>query len=149
MQFKVPQNVQREDTIVGPLTLKQLIILAFGGGIAYTIYVSLAVTYYVEIWLPPVGLVAAITMAFAFLKVHNMSFHIFLMRLAAHFLVPRKRKWMKGADSVHIELTAAEKNQIIKPKTIINNQKSFDKIDEITKILDNYGNTLTQLSTKK
>lgn len=27
MQYKIPQNVQLEDKIVGPLTLKQLIIV--------------------------------------------------------------------------------------------------------------------------
>ena len=41
MQYKVPQDVQREDTIIGPLTLKQLGILGVGGGIAYGIYISL------------------------------------------------------------------------------------------------------------
>lgn len=31
MQYKIPQNVQIEDKIVGPLTLKQLIICGVGG----------------------------------------------------------------------------------------------------------------------
>ena len=35
MQYKIPQNVQIEDKIVGPLTLKQLGILGFGGATAY------------------------------------------------------------------------------------------------------------------
>ena len=35
MRFKVPQDVQREDTIIGPITFKQLIIMIIGGGIGY------------------------------------------------------------------------------------------------------------------
>ena len=49
MQYKIPQNVRIEDKIVGPLTLKQLIILGVGGGITYAIYVALARVYYVEV----------------------------------------------------------------------------------------------------
>ena len=35
MQFKIPQDVQRADKIVGPLTLRELIIVGIGGGFTY------------------------------------------------------------------------------------------------------------------
>ena len=79
MQFKVPQDVQREDTIIGPITLKQMVILGIGGGLAYGIYIGLSKSYFIEVWLPPVVIISGITLAFAFLKIHSLPFHIFLM----------------------------------------------------------------------
>ncbi|OGD69581.1 hypothetical protein A3I18_02070 [Candidatus Campbellbacteria bacterium RIFCSPLOWO2_02_FULL_35_11] len=39
MHFEVPQFIDIEDKIVGPLTLKQFIFLAGAGGISFAIYV--------------------------------------------------------------------------------------------------------------
>ena len=79
MRFKVPQDVQRADRIVGPLTWKQLIILGVGGGICYGIYVSLAQKYFIEIWLPPLVIVGGITVALAFLKIHGLTFEHWIL----------------------------------------------------------------------
>ena len=96
MQFKVPQDVQREDTIIGPLTLRQMGILMVGGGIAYAIYLSLSKTYFIEIWLPPVAVISIITLAFAFLKIHNLPFHLFLFHFLEYTLLKKKRVWIQG-----------------------------------------------------
>ncbi len=134
MQYKVPQNVQREDTIIGPLTLKQMIILGIGGGISYAIYVSLSKTYFMEVWLPPVVIISGITLALAFLKIHSLPFHEFLMNFIEYHLLPRQRSWIQGTgvfippfdDSKKKE----EKSQIISPT------KSNKTLKELTKVLD-------------
>lgn len=134
MQFKVPQNVQREDTIVGPLTLKQLLILAAGGSIAYAIYVGLAKTYFIEIWLPPVAIVSLITLAFAFLKIHSLPFHRYLINLIEFKLLPRKRIWIQGAGDA-IQTNPLKKAERKDSKNEVIEKKSED-IEEISKILD-------------
>lgn len=109
MQFKVPQNVQREDKIVGPLTLKQMIIMAIGGTIAYGIYVSLA-RYYIWItWLPPVAIIAIITIAFAFVRPLDLSFTKWVLLWLEFSLLPRKRLWMKATGEVTIPAGAKKK----------------------------------------
>lgn len=136
MQYKVPQDVQREDTIVGPLTLRQLLILAGGGGIAYATYVALAETYFIEVWLPPVAIISAITLAFAFLKIHNLPFHRFLMNLLEYKLLPSKRTWIQHAGdpvSTSVTRTASDK----KKEEDNSGKKKIEDLDEITKILDN------------
>lgn len=139
MQFKVPQDVQREDTIIGPLTLKQMIILGIGGGLAYTIYISLAKTYFIEIWLPPVAIVAIITLAFAFLKIHSLPFHEFLMNFIEYHLLPRKRIWIQetGRPFVSIYDTKTKKKaEKIVARTEEQTKKS---LKELSKILDRHG----------
>jgi len=137
MQFKVPQDVQREDTIIGPITLRQLVILGVGGGICYWIYVSLAQTYFIEIWLPPVAVLGALTLAFAFLRVHELPFHAFLMSLLEYYLLPRKRVWIQGTARPFI---TPQQNKKVEKKTEEAPQKEKKSIRELTSILDSHGN---------
>ena len=138
MQYKVPQNVQREDTIVGPLTLRQLIILAAGGAIAYSIYVGLSKTYFIEVWLPPVAIVSAITLAFAFLKIHSLPFHRFLINLIEYKLLSRSRIWTQGSgDPIQTNPIKKPAKKDEKPEAI---SKKPEDIDEISKVLDSQSN---------
>lgn len=111
MQFKVPQNVQREDRIVGPLTLKQLLILGGGGIVAYGIYVSLARTYIFITWLPPVAIVAIITLAFAFAKPLGLSFTKWILRWVQFSLLPKNRFWVKSGGEVALSVVAPQKTK--------------------------------------
>lgn len=135
--FKVPQNVQREDTIIGPITMRQLIICGAGGAITYIIYVALAAKYYVEVWLLPVALSAILTATFAFVKVHGMTFMTFLLYLIEYVFLPRKRVFVKGAGDVFmpemITATAQKKPEAQKE------MKPKKSIDELAQILDTKG----------
>lgn len=138
MQYKVPQDVQREDTIIGPLTLKQMIILGVGGGICYAIYVSLSKTYFLEIWLPPVVIISGITLAFAFLKIHSLPFHEFLMDFIEYHLLPRQRNWIQGTGTVFISPFEKIEKQEEKIQDI-GPTKSKQSLKELTKVLDSKG----------
>ncbi len=72
---KIPQNVYIEDRIVGPLTLRQTIIMTLGGGFSYAIYATMQkATGHVDLvstiiaWTP-----AAITALFALIKVNDLT----------------------------------------------------------------------------
>ncbi len=100
MQYKVPQNVQREDRIVGPLTLKQLVICGIGGFIAYGIYTSLGRLYLWITWLPPVVLVVGLTLAFSFVRPLDLSFGKWILCWVQFSLLPRRRLWLKASGEV-------------------------------------------------
>lgn len=143
MQAKVPQNVQIADKIVGPLTLKHMIILGVGGGLAYIIYIILARSYYWEVWLPPVAVISLITLLFAFVKIYNVSFGRFFLLLLEYSLLPRKRRWLKSSAEIFgfAPIAVATKKRKKKKTKKETAAKTIKKIDEISKILDNYGNT--------
>ncbi len=141
MQFKIPQDVQREDTIVGPLTMRQLIITAVGGGITYGIYTFLSNTYTWQIWFIPTLMLAAITIAFAFIKVHELSFTQYLVSGAAYLFLPRQRIWIKGSgDPVKTveqpKITPTEKSQAQKKEK---QEDTIKKLDSLVSILDSKG----------
>ena len=137
MQYKVPQDVQREDTIIGTLTLKQMGILGIGGGISYAIYITLATSWEYGIWLPPTSIAVITTLAFAFLRIHNMPFYLYLMNLAEYNILPKRRSWTQGTGKPFIPPFEEEKETKKKIETAPKKQKK--SIEELSNILDAQG----------
>ncbi len=141
MQFKVPQNVQREDKIVGPLTLKQLIITSVGGIIAYAIYIALAKTYLWITWLPPVAIVTVLTLAFAFLRPLNLSFAKWILLWIEYSILPRKRIWVKSSANIIIPLDNQTKHKKIEQKKLEEESLIEEKkLEELKKFLESQQN---------
>lgn len=93
MRFQVPQFIEVEDKIFGPLTLRQFIYLAGGGGLIFILWSILPFFLAVGLGIP----VAAFTLALAFYKVHNRPF-VNVLESAFNY-VTRKRLylWKKEA----------------------------------------------------
>jgi hypothetical protein len=90
---KIPQNVYIEDRIVGPLTLKQIIISMLGIGFSYAIwasiqkvqgYVPLPIT--IIVWIP--GVLAVI---FSFVKINDLSLTHLLFLMVERVQKPQTR----------------------------------------------------------
>lgn len=71
MRFQVPQFIDVEDKIFGPLTLKQFIYLAGGAGFSFVVYRVLG-SFLLAIF--PVIIVMAFSAALAFYKINNKPF---------------------------------------------------------------------------
>ena len=71
MRFQVPQFIDVEDKIFGPLTLKQFIYLTGGAGLCFLIYVLLGSFVLAAI---PILVVLAFSSALAFYKINNKPF---------------------------------------------------------------------------
>ena len=59
MEYQVPQFIEVEDKIVGPLTLKQFIYIAGAGGLCVVFFVYLPILFAFLLSAPVVGLAAA------------------------------------------------------------------------------------------
>ena len=96
MPAKVPQNVEREDRIVGPLTLKQLLWVLGGAGVIVGI-IRYWTTGYLYAWEALIlGLVVgSLTLLFAFFKYNELNFLGLLSSLARFFLSPKQLLWQK------------------------------------------------------
>ena len=68
MRFQVPQFIEVEDKIFGPLTIKQFIYLAGGGGLSFLVYTLLNSLLLSII---PIVVIMAISAALAFFKLNN------------------------------------------------------------------------------
>ncbi|MDE2172762.1 MAG: PrgI family protein [Patescibacteria group bacterium] len=71
MRFQVPQFIEVEDKIFGPLTLKQFIYLAGGGGLSFLVYELLRSLIWAFV---PMVDIMALSATFAFYKINNKPF---------------------------------------------------------------------------
>jgi len=70
MRFQVPQFIEVDDKIFGPLTLKQFIYIAGGAGLSFLVYVFVNSLIYAAL---PTIVIMAISSAFAFYKKNNKT----------------------------------------------------------------------------
>ncbi len=139
MQFKVPQDVQREDRIVGPLTLRQLIICGIGFSISYAIYTFLGRDYELITALIPVIIIGLITVVFAFIRPLDLVFERYILFLIESMVLPPKRYWLKGtADPSRYSYTppANPQKKIIRENLEKDTLKKKQSLNELSKILD-------------
>ncbi|MFH1393152.1 MAG: PrgI family protein [Patescibacteria group bacterium] len=85
MQYQVPQFVDLEDRIVGPLTLKQFLYLAFAGALVFVFWFLFNFYVWIIISIP----VAAMASAFAFLKINDRPFVYFFLSFVKYFSKPK------------------------------------------------------------
>ena len=94
MQFQVPQYIEVEDHIVGPLTLKQFFYIATG---FLTIFVSFffIVTW---LWLITSVVVAATSLAFALIKYHGRPLMTVTVAAIRYYAGGHSYTWQKDAE---------------------------------------------------
>lgn len=94
MQFQVPQFIEIEDKIVGPLTFKQFLFLIGGGGAAFIFY-QLPLWVALKFFL--VVLSVGIGAAFAFLKINNKSLLAIIEDAMMFYIGKKLYLWKKVA----------------------------------------------------
>ena len=102
MRFQVPQFIEIESKIFGPLTLKQFIYLIGGGGIIFILYVLLPF-WLMIIFAIPVG---ALAFALAFYKMNNQPFIKIMENALKFFSSSRIYIWKKAP--IQAQKTAVE-----------------------------------------
>jgi len=103
MEYQVPQFIEVEDKIFGPLTLKQFIFLAGGVGLCVVLVLYLPLILGIALALP----VGALTFALAFYKVNNKSFLEIAEAAFNYMLGGRMYLWKKDT-TVSKTLTKAD-----------------------------------------
>ncbi len=103
MRFEVPQFVDIEDKIFGPLTFKQFIYLAGGGGLSLLLWVFLPGL----IAFPLIAVVVGFALALAFYKFNGKPF-VFVIEAALRYFTGGKLYiWKKETKVVTKQLPAA------------------------------------------
>ncbi len=88
-QYQVPQFIEVEDKIFGPLTLKQFIYLAGAGGLSLIFFTLLPI----YLSLPLVGVAMGIGSAFAFYKVNGRPLIVAAEHAFGYFLGNKLYLW--------------------------------------------------------
>lgn len=91
MQYSVPQFIDVEDTIIGPLTLKQFLVLLAGGLVIFSLWkIFNSSPVFFLLLLPTVLVIAGL----AFGKFNGRSFLTSAVDLVRFFVTPKRRIFM-------------------------------------------------------
>jgi len=104
-RYVVPQFIDVEDKIVGPITARQFVISLVIILILFIMFKLLSFRIFLITGLPVLGFGAVL----AFVKVNGMPFHYFLINMIQTLRRPNLRVWDK-------KMTDTELKNIIKPK---------------------------------
>jgi len=91
MQFQVPQFIDIEDKIIGPLTLKQFLYMAGGLMVLAFLWLYLELGLFIIVAVP----IVLLSLALAFYKINGRPFIYFLGALATYLTKPRLYLWKK------------------------------------------------------
>src|SRR3989338_3060063 len=90
-QFTVPQFIDAEDKILGPVTARQFVILMVVALVDVLLYKLLSFVMFLLIGVPLVVVGGII----AFVKINGQPFHFFILNLIQTFKRPSLRGWDK------------------------------------------------------
>ncbi len=127
MRYQVPQFIDVEGKIVGPLTLKQFVYVAGGAGMCFVIYTY--VPFIIAIML--IAVVAPLSLALAFYKINNKPFIDFLESAFMFYTKQNLYIWKKEQKKVvKAEEMAKDPNKVFVPRL------SDSKLKEMSWSLD-------------
>lgn len=133
LQFTVPQFIDVEDKIFGPITVRQFIIMLVTALLIAVCYRIFDFTLFIVLGL----LLFTIGTTFAFVKINGAAFHFFLLNLIQTIKKPGLRVWYKD-DTL---IAGLEFDTLPAPAPIApsERQHSLSRLNELSLIVDTQG----------
>jgi hypothetical protein len=130
-QFTIPQFIDVEDKIIGPITTRQFVIMLAGFMLIAGCYKIFDFALFVTVSL----LIFAISAMFAFVKINGRPFHLFALNVVQTMKRSKLRVWnhkimMSEADDETIPMPAEK---------ILSKHYSFSRLTELSLIVDTGG----------
>lgn len=131
-QFIVPQFLDVEGKIIGPLTVRQFLIFLVGAGLIFIVF-KLA-----SFWMAAIEglLIFALTGVFAFLKINGRPFHYFLLNMLQTLRRPTLKVWNK---EVYDFKERKEKVAPLPPPAAPKQRLSDSRLTELSLVVDTGG----------
>lgn len=136
--FTVPQFIDVEDKIIGPITTRQFIICLAGLGVLVPAWKLLDLIWFVLLALFDLAIVGT----FGFAKINGRPFHYFVLNVIQTFKKPNLRVWNHKnplKDLFSAEETAAEEVQTVTRPTAIKERLVSSHLKELSLIVDTKG----------
>ena len=147
MQYAVPQFVEVEDKVIGPLTVRQFLIILAGGGLSLLAYKLADTTLFVLLAIVFMGCAAAL----AFVKLNGQPLHRYGMNAYRYLTRPKILVWAHDP-----ELARAKATEKVKPSRSKIEEAVLEKgyipkskLVELASVLDTYGEAVVREEAKK
>ena len=133
-QYKVPQNVEAEDKILGPLSLKQFIYAVIGVGyglLTFAIFQKLIVVWLI-VGLPPMLLFLAVGLY----QKDDQPFELYVVAMLSYWFKPRHRTWEKEpiAEVFRLDPPPPKPEQVVRDPREVRGQ-----LNQLAQVIDTRG----------
>jgi hypothetical protein len=122
MRFEVPQFIDVEAKIVGPLTWKQFVYIAGGSGILVIMYFKLSFLFFVVFGIP----IGALSASLAFHKVNNRPLSLFAESVFNYFV--KKKLYLWKRNEIQTIITHSEEYKSPSANLAFTNQKTISSL---------------------
>jgi hypothetical protein len=132
-RFIVPQFIDAEDRIWGPITVRQFVIVIVG---ALFIFISFRLSDF-ALFLTQTVIIVLLVVLFAFARINGAPFHMFLLNLTQTLKRPKLRVWKKEYIKIADFKNKGEgiKIEPFVPKALVASRK----LSELSLIIDTGG----------
>lgn len=134
-QFTVPQFIDVEDKILGPLSVRQFLILLCSILTDVALWKILTLVYFLLIGVP----LLAIAIVFTFAKVNGMPFHFFVLNLVQTFRKPHLRVWDKNLSLAEVKNYLEASPTLPSPPPPAKNLPSSTRLQELSLLVNTGG----------
>jgi len=118
--FLVPQFIDVETKIIGPITTRQFLIMMVAGMLDFIFYKLFYFNTFIVIAIIITGLFGVV----AFVRMNGMPFHFFFLNLVQTLRKPKLRLWQKETiTAMPIEEKAEVKKELLVKKPFISSSK--------------------------
>jgi len=134
-QYKVPQNVEADDKILGPFSFRQFIYLLIAGAAGVLMWV-LGSAFLPLGLIPLPFLVGGLALALPLRKDQPME--TYLLAILKFIFIPKKRIWKAGSTEQKVEVDATPVEEI-PPTKDIRGADAVNRISFLADVLDTAG----------
>ena len=134
-QYKVPQDVEADDKLLGPFSFRQFVYLLIAGGL-----IALAIAFF-QIF--PLLAIIPILPAFFFLVLalplkKDQPMETYLSAVVSFYMKPRTRLWTPGQGETTIVITAPKKTDEVRTKGL-SEEEAVHRLSFLADIVDTEG----------
>ncbi len=131
----MPQFIDVEDKIIGPITVRQFIILLVGGGISFVAYKLSDFALFIFEFIVILGL----TFVIAFIKINGRPIHYLLLNFFQTSKRPKVRIWQKRFSKSDFKIYSKAKEVKFPPSIKTKNKVRASRLAELALIVDTGG----------
>ncbi|NBS41438.1 PrgI family protein [bacterium] len=134
-QFVVPQFIDSEDKILGPLTGRQFIIILLTFMTEAIMWRLMPFVWFLVVGLP----LFSFGVILAFVRVNGQAFHLFMLNLTQSLKKPRLRVWDKALTDAEVR---AHLTKVVAPPPPSYTRKAFtnsSRLQELTLVVNTGG----------
>lgn len=131
-QYTVPQFIDVEDKIFGPITARQFSIMLGAIGPIFLAFKLADFALFVFI----ACLIGGTAILFAFVRINGQAFHYFALNIFQTLRRPSRRLWYKSYTTAALQSYLSDRKQEVKKKTEAEENKVERKVISNTRIRD-------------